>query len=93
MDWFCVYLTNREQYISINNVNSNNKTIQCGVPQGSMLGPLLFFFFINITKCSNLFKYIIYADDSTLSTCIPGYNLVDFPEQINNELKCLNLDG
>ena len=73
LDWFSSYLTNREQYICINNENSNPKIIQCGVLQGSILGPLLFIFFINyITKCANQFKYILYADDSTLSTCIPG---------------------
>ena len=69
IDWFLSYLTNREQYVSINNVDSNPRVIQCGVPQGSILGHVLFLIFINdITKCSNQFKYILYADDSTLST-------------------------
>ena len=54
-----------------------------------LFGPLLFFIFINdITKCSNQFKYIIYADDSTLSTCVPGDNVMDSAELINSELKC-----
>ena len=46
----------------------------------------------NITKCTNKFKYILYADDSTLSTCIAGDNVtcMDSTELINNELKCLN---
>ena len=42
LDWFRSYLTNREQYISINNVDSNLRVIQCGVPQGSILGSLYF---------------------------------------------------
>ena len=55
------------------------------------MGPLLFLIFINdITKCSNLFKYILYADDSTLSTCVPGDNVMDSVELINIELKCLD---
>ena len=67
LDWFRLYLTNREQYVSINNVDSNPRVIQHGVRQKSFLGPLLFLIFINdITKCSNQFKYILYADDSTL---------------------------
>ena len=71
LDWFRSNLTNREQYVSINNVDSNPRVIQCGVQQGSILGPLLFLIFINyITKCSNQFEYILYADDSTLSTCV-----------------------
>ena len=55
------------------------------------LGNLLFKIFINdITKCTYLFKYIIYKDDSTLSTSVPGDNVRDSTELINNELKCLN---
>ena len=90
LDWFRSYLTNWEQYICIINVDSNPRVIQRGVPQGSILGPLIFLIFINdTTKCSNQFKYILYADDSTLSTCVPGDNVMDSSEQINSEIKCL----
>ena len=52
---------------------------------------LRFLIFINdITECSNQFKYILYADDSTLSTCIPGDNVMDSAELINSELKYHN---
>ena len=73
LDWVCSYLTNREQYVSIDNVDSNPRVIQCGAPQGSNLGHLLVLIFIDdISKCSNKFKYIFYTDDSTHSTCVPA---------------------
>ena len=91
MDWFRSYLTNREQYVCINNANSNPKINRCCVQQGSILGPLLFLIFINeITECTNQFKYIRYAEDSTLSNCIKGENVMDHAELIDNELSCLN---
>ena len=89
LDWFRSYLTNRVQYVSVNKVDSNSRVIQCGVLQGSILSPLLFLIFINdITKCSNQFKHIVYADDSTLSTCVPDDKVTDSAELINSELKC-----
>ena len=63
--WFKNYLVGRNQYVCVNGVNSQTKQIFCGVPQGSVLGPLLFLIFINdLPNCTKLFS-ILFADDTT----------------------------
>ena len=66
--WFKNYLLNRKQFIQINEEeNTELETITCGVPQGSILGPLLFLLYVNDLKnATNLLDPIMYADDTNL---------------------------
>ena len=83
------YLTNRKQYVDLDGIKSDTLLISTGVPQGSILGPLLFIIYINdFPRASDFFDFVIYADDTTLSSTL---NI--FPTQndlntlaINNEL-------
>ena len=74
LNWFQSYLTERKQYVLFNNVQSQTLDITCGVPQGSFLGPLRFFIYLNdIANGLTHSKLISFADDTTVffsSKCI-----------------------
>ena len=81
------YLDERKQYIKCNSVESVILTVLCGVPQGSVLGPLLFILFINdIFNCSS-FDPVMYADDAAL--VISAKSLNKLQKRINIESKAL----
>ena len=68
--WFESYLNNRTQCVSVNGAISNPKTIMSGVPQGSILGPLLFHLFINDVSNGILSSTVdMYANDPLIYLC------------------------
>ena len=70
LEWFNSYLTNRYQFVYINGILSEQDMIKCGVSQGSILGPLLFFIYINDLSNITEFYYIttrMYADDTNMT--------------------------
>ena len=55
------------QYVVVDNIKSNHVPFQLGVPQGSILGPLLFIIYVNdLVNATSVFHPIVYADDTTL---------------------------
>jgi len=84
-EWFASYLSNRQQFVSLNNIKSDLHPVSCGIPQGSVLRPLLFLLYINdFSKCSKLLDFHLFADDSNLF--YKHKNLLTLQSNINMEL-------
>ena len=79
LEWFKSYLNNRKQYVYINGETSQLKEISCGVPQGSVLGPLLFLIYINdLPNTSKVLHFFLFADDINI------YYEAESPEKLGH---------
>jgi len=85
LEWFRSYLSNRKQFVTVNDIDSQLLNIDCGVPQGSILGPLLFIIFINdFHNCSDKLSFLMFADDSNLFFSHPDPQIL--VNTVNTEL-------
>ena len=83
-------MTDRKQYVFYNGVSSDIKSITCGVPQGSVLGPLLFLIHINdLPNISDKLQFFLFADDTNIY--FESNDLKILEKTINEELKKLSL--
>ena len=90
LEWFKNYITKRYQCVRYNNELSEKKEMKCGVPQGSILGPLLFLIYINdICNSSELVSFILFADDTNL--LMSHLNLNTLIDKVNEELEKISI--
>ena len=86
LSWFESYLSGRLQYVSVNGHSSGLGGITCGVPQGSVLGPLLFLIYINdLPNASRVLSFYLFADDTNIY--FESNNVTELENKINKELQ------
>ena len=85
LDLFKSYLQNGPQMVKVGGITSNPMTVKCGVPQGSVFGPILFLIYINdIHKSSEILKFHLFADDTSIFYSHKDLRNVEMT--LNNEL-------
>ena len=83
LKWLSSYLSNRIQRVVVNGVSSSWSKIECGVPQGSFLGPLLFLLYINdLPKACETSEILLFADDTNLTSI--GCQIIDVQKDMTS---------
>ena len=86
LQWLKSYLGCRSQYVSVNGHNSSHLSVSCGVPQGSVLGPLLFLLYINnLPNSSRKLSFYLFADDTNIY--FESSSVKQLQKVVNKELK------
>ena len=86
LDWFKSYLSDRKQYVSVNESNSSYLDATCGVPQGSVLGPLFLLIYINdLPQSSSKLAFYLFADDTNIY--YEADNIILLQRTVNKDLK------
>lgn len=90
VSWFRSYLTSRGQFVEVNGTRSSTDSITCGVPQGSILGPLLFLLYVNDMKgaIEDDCDLYLYADDSALA--VTGKNVSHIEQVLSKNMNNLS---
>jgi hypothetical protein len=89
LDWFKDYLSNRKQLVDYFNTYSDPLPLNSGVPQGSILGPLLFVIFVNdLPNAVNSCSILMYADDTAIF--YSGKSVTDIENVVSSDLNALN---
>ena len=90
LQWFTDYLKNRNQYVSLDDAKSRSQPVTFGVPQGSILGPILFILYINdMAQCIKKGHLILFADDTNMLISDKNYDVLI--QNVNIELENLSL--
>ena len=87
LQWFKSYLCNRSQKVLYKDLLSSKLNVFAGVPQGSVLGPLLFLIYMNDVADNMLSMCRLFADDNSLQQC--SYNMLDIEYKLNHDLHIL----
>ena len=88
LHWFLSYLNDRKQCVVINGIKSELVNIQAGVPQGSILEPLLFLIYINDLVTDIHCKIKLFADDTSIYITVE--NALVSGDLLNNDLEIIN---